>query len=206
MTLNSCHTLSTLLPQVHVPLGWWRYIDDVFAMWTHSEEPLRLFVETLNSYHTTIKFTTTWSSEEIIFLDTRVYVKNGQLKTDLHVKPTDMHQYLHADSCHPRHCKTAIHVSQTLRLRRICSEQDNLQKQCQELKHHLTNRGYEEQQPDLEIQRALDIPREINSQQHNDQEKSARIPLFAYHTIPPDNIKISIMRRSNYKKLSLDHC
>ena len=32
-----------------------------------------------------------------------------------------MHQYLHSTSCHPRHCKSSIAYSQTLKLRRICS-------------------------------------------------------------------------------------
>ena len=116
-----------LQTQDKVPLVWWRYIDDVFIMWTHGEEPLHLFVENLNSYHMTIKLTATWSSEEIIFLETPVYVKNGRLETDLYVKPMGTHQYLQANSCHPRHCKTAIPFGQTLRLRRICSEQDSLQ-------------------------------------------------------------------------------
>ena len=31
-----------------VPLVWWRYTDDIFAVWTHGEEPLCLFVEKLN--------------------------------------------------------------------------------------------------------------------------------------------------------------
>ena len=119
-------------------------------------------------------------------MDTRVYVKNGRLKTDLHVKPSDTHQYLQADSCHPRHCKTAIPFVQTLHLHRICFEQDNLQKWCQELKHHLMKRGYDAQQLDSEIQRALDTPRETDLQSHNDQEKSARIPLVVtYHATLP---------------------
>ena len=95
----------------------------------------------------------------------------------LHVKPTDTHQYLQANSCHPTHCKTAIPFGQPLRLCRICSKQDSLQKRCQELKHHLMNRGYEEQQLDSEIQRALNIPRKTDSQPCNDQAKSASIPL-----------------------------
>ena len=31
-----------------------------------------------------------------------------KITTDLFVKPTDKHQYLHSASCHPRHCKTSI--------------------------------------------------------------------------------------------------
>ena len=58
--------------QDKVPLVWWRYIDDVFAVWTHGEESLCLFVESLNSYHTTIKFTAIWPSDEMTFLDIHV--------------------------------------------------------------------------------------------------------------------------------------
>ena len=76
-----------------------------------------------------------------------------------------------------KNCKTVIPFGQTLRLRRIRSEQDNLQKRCQELKHHLMDRGYDEQQLDSEIQLALDILREMDSQPRNDQEKSACTPL-----------------------------
>ena len=40
--------------------------------------------------------------------------------------PTDTHQFLHIDSCHPVQCKTAIPYSQTLRLKRICSDEEHL--------------------------------------------------------------------------------
>ena len=97
-----------------------------------------------------------------------------------------MQQYLQIDSCHSRHRKTTISFWQTLCLCRICSKQDNLQKWCQELKHHLIKRGYDEQQLDLEIQLALDTPKETDLQQRNDQGKSARIPLVvAYHLTLP---------------------
>ena len=61
-----------------------------------------MLMENLNTYHIAIKFTATWSTEEVTFLDTWVYIKNGLLKTDLHVKPTDMQQYLQVNSCHPQ--------------------------------------------------------------------------------------------------------
>ena len=48
--------------------------------------------------------------------------KGNQLVTDLYVKPTDTHQYLHASSCHVSHCKKSMPFSQALRLNRICSE------------------------------------------------------------------------------------
>ena len=69
--------------------GIYMYIDDIFAIWTHGEPDLCAFIENLNCHHLTIKFITSSSAEEVIFLDTRVYLKDGLIGTDLHVKPTD---------------------------------------------------------------------------------------------------------------------
>ena len=141
-----------LQTQDEVPRVWWRYIDDIFAIWTHGEPTLPVFIDSLNHHHPTIKFNATLSAEQVIFLDTRVYLKNGLIRTDLHVKPTDRHQYLRMGSCHPKHCKTAIPYSQALCLRRICLEDENLLKWSCELKKHFLNRAYSEQQLNSEIQ------------------------------------------------------
>ena len=112
------------------PLVWWRYIDDIFMMWEHGEEELQKFLETLNCYHPTIKFTAEYSRAKINFLDVTVVKKGNQLVTDLYIKPTDTHQYLYASSCHVSHCKKSIPFSQTLRLNRIYSENMFFDKRC----------------------------------------------------------------------------
>ena len=38
---------------------------------------------------------------ENIYINIYIYIENGKIKTDLYVKPTDTHQYLHSSSCHP---------------------------------------------------------------------------------------------------------
>ena len=81
-----------LRTQTALPLVWWRFIDDVFAIWTHGELLLQMFLGELDHHHTSIKFTANWSTEEVSFLDTRVYIKNGRVETDLYTKPTDKHQ------------------------------------------------------------------------------------------------------------------
>ena len=85
-----------------------------------------MFLPELNNYDTTIKFTADWSAHEVTFLDTRVYMKNGRLEMDLHVKPTSQHQYLLSKSCHHKRCKTAIPYNQALRIKKIYSEWENL--------------------------------------------------------------------------------
>ena len=93
-----------LQTQNRLPLVCWRYIDDVFAIWTHRVPCLNAFLWELNNYDTRKKFTADWSSKEVTFLDTQVCIKNGKVETGLHVKPTSRHQYLHTKSCHPEHC------------------------------------------------------------------------------------------------------
>ena len=53
------------------------------------------------------------------FID-NIFCPQG-ISTDVYCKPTDTHQYLLSDSCHPKHCKEAIAYSQALCIRRICS-------------------------------------------------------------------------------------
>ena len=102
------------------PNVWWRYIGDIFFIWEHGEESLKEFLNEINSFHSTIKFTADWSKEKVNFLDVEVTLNNGVLSTDLFVKPTDTHQFLDPTSCHPYHCKKGIPYSQTLGLNRIC--------------------------------------------------------------------------------------
>ena len=90
------------------PLIWLRYIDDIFMIWKHGRETLNKFLETANSFHPTIKFTSHISTSQVPFLDVMVSLKNGRLITDLYSKPSDTFNYLHWSSCHPNHTKKAF--------------------------------------------------------------------------------------------------
>ena len=125
-----------LLSDIHLkPYIWWRYIDDIFLIWEHGEECLKLFLEKINSIHPTIKFSADWSYSSVNFLDVKVIMKDGKIITDLYVKPTDTHQYLDSSSCHPYRCKESTPYSQALRLNRICSNNTFFDQRCNELEH-----------------------------------------------------------------------
>ena len=142
------------------PRIWWRYIDDIFFIWEHGEEELKEFIKKLNEYHPTIKFTAEWSKEEISFLDVKVSLKEGDIKTDLFVKSTDTHQFLEPTSCHPYHCKKGIPYSQALRYNRICSDNVNFDKRCNELEGWLLEQGYNEKMVRSQILKAREKSRE----------------------------------------------
>ena len=80
---------------------WWRYIDDIFFIWEHGEESLRVFIDQVNLFHRTVKFTAEYSKKEVHFLDLNIKLIDGQLKADLFVKPTGTHQFLDPTSFHP---------------------------------------------------------------------------------------------------------
>ena len=47
----------------------YRYINDIFFIWTHGEEELELFLDELNKYNPNIKFTHEFNKKSIPFLD-----------------------------------------------------------------------------------------------------------------------------------------
>ena len=83
------------------------------------------FLRSLNEFHTDIQFTYESSKESIAFLDFKVSVKKSKIITDLYLKSTDRHQYLHYLSAHPNYTKRPVVFSQTLRISRLCSYEEN---------------------------------------------------------------------------------
>ncbi len=66
------------------PLIWYRFIDDIFMIWTHGPEALDAFIQHLNSAHRTIKFTHEISITQISFLNILIKKnEDGVLYTDL---------------------------------------------------------------------------------------------------------------------------
>ena len=124
----------------HQPHTSWRYIDDIFMIWTHTEQDLLSFTSYLSSIHPTLKFTSNHCSKSLPFLDVNVVLNNGKMETDLYTKPTNKHRYLLQPSCHPHHTKRAIPSSLFLRLRRICSSNETFTLRTNELKTSLHTR------------------------------------------------------------------
>ena len=126
------------------PLIWLRYIDDIFFIWTHGEQQLETFLNDLNSFSPNLNFTSEKSKKSIPFLDLNVKLVNGKLETDLHIKSTDRHQYLHYMSSHPEHTKRSIVYSQTLRINRLCSLETDFNAHKLRMKEWFIKRGYPE--------------------------------------------------------------
>jgi hypothetical protein len=124
------------------PLLWLRFIDDIFIIWTHGEEALQEFFIFLNTRIDSIKFTCEISRVSVNFLDTTVKIVGNKIVTDLYCKPTDSHSYLQYNSSHPQRCKDSIPYSQFLRVRRICSNLEDFDRNVLVFMMHFLRRGY----------------------------------------------------------------
>ena len=64
--------------------------------------------------------------QNIEFLDIKLSACRNRLSTSVHYKTTDSHSYLKYGSWNPKACKNAIPYSRFLRLRRLCSEDNDI--------------------------------------------------------------------------------
>jgi hypothetical protein len=181
------------------PLVWWRYIDDIYMVWTHGLEELQKFQQNFDAFHQTIKLTWDISEEVANFLDTTTIIADGYLTTTLYTKPTDKHLYLFFNSCHPPHNKRGIPFSQALRIRRICSTDTEFNKHTELLKHYLIARGYKMQLIIDSIKKAKDYNRTDlikPKERQGTQNKEVIIPLVTtYH---PNSISNQLIQ--NFKQ------
>ena len=94
------------------PTLWLRFLDDIFMVWTHSLDKLHEFIKCLKNFHPYIKFT---YDKSIFFLMWTFCYRIITSSTCVHVKSTNIYQYVEYSSCHPRACKNGIPYSQAKR-------------------------------------------------------------------------------------------
>ena len=138
-----------------------------------------------SSIRSTQPLTHAYSFKSVNILDVFVTLTNdGTISTDQYTKPSDTHQYLHMNSCHPNHVEKAIAFSQATRILRICSDPATALSRCNELIEYLVRRGHGRRRTQLEVQRAIDAHR--NPQQHIRNIDRAVYFTVQYHTGLPD--------------------
>ena len=106
------------------PLAYYRYIDDIFIIWSHGLDLLHNFINSINNQHSNIIFTSNISTTSVNFLDVTIDLHGGNISTKTYNKSTDTHAFLSYNSFHPRHIKQSIIYSQFLHCKRICSNDE----------------------------------------------------------------------------------
>ncbi|OCT80018.1 hypothetical protein XELAEV_18026834mg [Xenopus laevis] len=119
-----------------------RYIDDLLVLWDGTMDSLVEFHTFLNGMEETLKSTNTSDRVTINFLDVQLTRVGTGLKTDLFRKTTDKNSVLHYTSFHPKPLRDSLPLSQYTRLKRIVSNDSDLQKEKGEMTSRFMERGY----------------------------------------------------------------
>ena len=115
------------------PALYKRYIDDIVGATSVSRDEIEVFATYVNGFHPSLKFTWIISDVQLPFLDLCLKPVSDRPLTSIHYKDTDNHSYLYYTSSHPARCKNFIPYSQFLRLRRICSEDNDFENKSIEM-------------------------------------------------------------------------
>ena len=146
-----------------------RYIDDGAGFYVGSE---RSFNAWMNKVNTALNPYGLYIDESVIkevnesvpFLDIQFCFDNeGNLQTDLYVKPTDARSYLNFSSAHPNHTFSGIVYSQCLRLRRIINNQVRLAHRLNELCSAFEKSGYPKTMLENISTKVLHMERQLNN-------------------------------------------
>lgn len=68
---------------------WFRFLEDVFAIWEDDLNTLSLFITYINYLIPGLEFIMTYNQEKMSFFDTCVSMVNGKLSSDLYTKPAN---------------------------------------------------------------------------------------------------------------------
>ena len=178
------------------PALYKRYIDDIAGATSGSREEIEDFATYVNGFHPSLNFTWVISDVQLPFLDLCLKPTPDRLLTSIYYKETDTHSYLNYTSSHPARCKNSIPYSQFLRLRRICSEENDFGIKSKEMASFFRTRGYPSNMVQRAQERVSAIPREaIISERSGVLDAQPIIPLvLTYH--PTNALVKNIMTRN----------
>lgn len=120
---------------------YYRFLDEIWGVWTHTKEEFKIFVEILNKSNPAHI-----NAEQVHFLHIIIFkgpdlAKAHILDTKVYFKPTDTHALLHKTSYHPKHTYAGLITSHLLRFHRICSRQEDFRRASRVLYRAVTDRG-----------------------------------------------------------------
>ncbi|KAJ8048911.1 hypothetical protein HOLleu_01418 [Holothuria leucospilota] len=163
------------------PFLYNRYIDDIVGVATGTRQDLESFIQFVGSFSPFLKFTHCISDTSVVFLDLQLSICDRKIKSNLHFKPTDSHNYLLYPSNHPKSCTKSIPYSQLLRARRICSEDSDFSAASKNVLSFFEKRQYPTKILTGTLHRIQGINREEALTRKSNTSTNLRIPLVISH-------------------------
>ncbi|KAL2087323.1 hypothetical protein ACEWY4_018382 [Coilia grayii] len=160
---------------------FWRYIDDLYFIWSGSTDDLKNFHAYMKSKMPSIKFTLEFSLEQISFLDVLIKKDGTTLHTELYKKDTDRNTLLHFSSYHSPALKRSLPFSQLTRVRRICDSNSTFESHAKDLCEGFKERGYGEKLLNAHLNKVRQINRSdlLTPKPNKDQVRLAMVSTYS---------------------------
>ena len=143
-----------LFSQKSKPSTYFRYVDDIFAMFRNEEESDNFFKQ-LNCLHPSLKFTFEKEKNNCLpFLDVNVKRTATDFETSVYRKPTFTGQYLRWESFSPTKQKTNLISTLVHQALMICTK-SKLNEEIKHIKNILLDNGYPESIIDCNISKKI---------------------------------------------------
>ena len=151
-----------------------RFRDDCFGIWSGTYDEVNVFVDFVNSLDENLVFKIEpeillSDGTSVTFLDLKITIVNNQLFTTVYSKDTDSHLYLHGTSCHVKSSVNGIPKGVALRLRRLCSTDDEYEVKSREYMAYLVSREHD---PNLVKSTFSEIGKLTRHQARNKRQKT----------------------------------
>ncbi len=126
-----------------------RYLDDSILMFGAKDfDDAKFLADSLHSQLVSMRqgfdFTFTGATKSLVVLDIEITITSTEVITKNYQKPTDKRTLLNSESCHPKHVKSAIAYGVGLRMRRLCSREEDFMQALRDQAWALKGRGYED--------------------------------------------------------------
>lgn len=138
---------------------YWRFIDDLFIIWSGDVNSLHDFHNYMNAQMRSIKFTLEHNKNSISFLDVKVNKVGTCLETELYKKDTDRNTFLQYGSYHSPSLKRNLPYSQLTRVKRICTSADAFERHATALCDNFQHRGYKRETLSHHLNKVRATPR-----------------------------------------------
>ena len=113
----------------------------------------------------------------------------------LYQNPADQKSYLHVKSEHPSALKNSIAYTQTLRLKSICSTEDEYQKNCEVMKQKLLERTYNEDDLNKQMEK-VELIKQKELLQNNEKDSIKKnIPIMLTYNRELPNISEVVRKK-----------
>jgi hypothetical protein len=187
-----------------IPAFFRRFIDDCLGVASCPKDELLDFINHMSTFHPALQYTHTISPTSISFLDITITIEPDcrRLSTSIFYKPTDSHSYLLYSSSHPQATKDSIPYSQFLRLRRICSNDEDFETQAEKMFTFFTARLYPEHLVTQALEKARTVSRDEALAPRTSKDKEERtVAVLPYH---PHNLAVRNILLRNFSLLQQD--